>query len=94
MNFSSNPLKTTDPSDIHSNFAPLNAVLADIRDLGIGSIVCLGDVVGYASGAINRRLRCDFFEGVVMKRGNSPYPVQLRSDTEECLAIIIIVVVS
>ena len=39
----------------------------------------------YASlKAINRRLRCDFFEGVVMKRGNAPYPVQLRSDTEEC----------
>lgn len=36
--------------------------------------------------AINRRLRCDFFEGVVMKRGNAPYPVQLRSDTEECRA--------
>ena len=39
----------------------------------------------YASlKAINRRLRCDFFEGVVLKRGNAPYPVQLRSDTEEC----------
>ena len=38
--------------------------------------------------AINRRLRCDFFEGVVMKRGNAPYPVQLRSDTEECRAAI------
>ena len=36
--------------------------------------------------AINRRLRCDFFEGVVMKRGNAPYPIQLRSDTEECRA--------
>ena len=38
--------------------------------------------------AINRRLRCAFFEGVVMKRGNAPYPVQLRSDTEECRAAI------
>ena len=37
---------------------------------------------------INRRLRCDFFEGVVMKRGNAPYPMQLRSDTEECRATI------
>jgi len=34
--------------------------------------------------ALNRCLRCDFFEGVVMKRGNSPYPIQLRSETEEC----------
>ena len=41
----------------------------------------------YASlKAINRRLRCDFFEGVVMKRGNASYPMQLRSDTEECRA--------
>jgi len=38
--------------------------------------------------AINRRLRCDFFEGVVMKRGNAPYPLQLRIDTEECRALI------
>jgi len=34
--------------------------------------------------AINARLGCQFFEGVVMKRGNAPYPVQLRSDSEEC----------
>jgi hypothetical protein len=38
--------------------------------------------------AINRRLRCDFFEGVVMKRGNAPYPMQLRSQTEKCRAAI------
>ncbi len=30
----------------------------------------------------NRELGCDFFEGVVMKRGDSEYPVQLRSSTE------------
>ena len=33
-------------------------------------------------GAANRALGCDFFEGVVMKRANSLYPVQLRSATE------------
>lgn len=33
--------------------------------------------------AANRALCCDFFEGVVMKRADSPYPVQLRSATEE-----------
>jgi hypothetical protein len=33
--------------------------------------------------AANRSLGCDFFEGVVMKRGESAYPVQLRSATEE-----------
>ena len=32
----------------------------------------------------NRALRCDFFEGVVMKRAESIYPMQLRSATEEC----------
>ena len=31
----------------------------------------------------NRALGCDFFEGVVMKRADSPYPLQLRSATEE-----------
>jgi len=50
-------------SDIHSNFEALNAVLADIRDLGVSSIVCLGDTVGYASGAraclrVVRELAC------------------------------------
>lgn len=33
--------------------------------------------------AANRAFGCDFFEGVVMKRADSPYPVQLRSSTEE-----------
>ena len=33
--------------------------------------------------AANRALGCDFFEGVVMKRADSPYPLQLRSATEE-----------
>ena len=32
----------------------------------------------------NRALPCDFFEGVVMKRADSVYPVQLRSAAEEC----------
>ena len=34
--------------------------------------------------AANRALGCDFFEGVVMKRADSLYPVQLRSATEVC----------
>lgn len=38
-------------SDIHSNVEALNAVVADIRNLGVDKIICLGDVVGYASGA-------------------------------------------
>ena len=32
----------------------------------------------------NHTLGADFFEGIVMKRADSVYPVQLRSSTEEC----------
>jgi predicted phosphodiesterase len=34
-------------SDIHGNLEALEAVLADIKTLGISEIHCLGDVVGY-----------------------------------------------
>ena len=34
--------------------------------------------------AANRSLGGDFIEGVVMKRADSLYPVQLRSATEVC----------
>jgi len=33
--------------------------------------------------AANRALGCDFFEGVVMKRADSAYPVQMRTASEE-----------
>jgi hypothetical protein len=33
--------------------------------------------------AANRALGCDFFEGVVMKRADAAYPIQLRSMTEQ-----------
>lgn len=36
----------------------------------------------------NNILRAEFFEGIVMKRADAPYPVQLRSPTEECPAMI------
>jgi hypothetical protein len=38
--------------------------------------------------AINRSVLADVFEGVVMKRGGSLYPMQLRSATEESRALI------
>jgi hypothetical protein len=38
--------------------------------------------------AANRRLGCEFFEGVVVKKADAPYPVQLRSSTEECRALV------
>jgi len=34
-------------SDIHGNLEALQAVLADIKQLGIDEIYCLGDIVGY-----------------------------------------------
>jgi predicted phosphodiesterase len=34
-------------SDIHSNLQAWNAVLLDIRSLGVDKIICLGDTVGY-----------------------------------------------
>ncbi|MCC6785268.1 MAG: metallophosphoesterase family protein [Planctomycetes bacterium] len=34
-------------SDLHSNTEALEAVLAEIRRLGISRILCLGDVIGY-----------------------------------------------
>ena len=36
----------------------------------------------------NILLKTPFFEGVVMKRGDAAYPVQLRSPTEECRALV------
>lgn len=38
--------------------------------------------------SINRAARADVFEGVVMKRGGSLYPVQLRSPTEESRCLV------
>lgn len=34
-------------SDIHANLAAWNAVLLDIRSVGVDRIICLGDIVGY-----------------------------------------------
>lgn len=35
-------------SDIHANLPALQSVLADIRNVGVDAMVCLGDLVGYA----------------------------------------------
>jgi ATP-dependent DNA ligase len=37
---------------------------------------------------INQLWGCDFYEGVVMKKADSLYPIQLRSGTEECRAMV------
>lgn len=34
-------------SDIHGNYSALKAVLAELDRLGVGEVLCLGDVVGY-----------------------------------------------
>ena len=64
---------------------PENAVLIppSIRDDGTAALAFYRSL-----REINRRLGADFFEGVVMKRSGSPYPVQFRSDTEECRGMI------
>jgi hypothetical protein len=38
--------------------------------------------------SVNRQARADVFEGVVMKRGGSVYPVQLRSAGEESRCLV------
>ncbi len=56
--FSGHPSSSVDPaqkksplraiiSDIHGNLEALEAVLADIRKLGVAQIYCLGDIIGY-----------------------------------------------
>jgi len=37
-------------SDIHSNFEALTAALDDVKAQEVAQVVCLGDIVGYASG--------------------------------------------
>jgi diadenosine tetraphosphatase ApaH/serine/threonine PP2A family protein phosphatase len=37
-------------SDIHANFEALSAVISDFQAQGVTEAVCLGDIVGYASG--------------------------------------------
>jgi predicted phosphodiesterase len=48
-------------SDIHANFAALEAVLADIRTQGVTEIYCLGDVVGYGPNP------CECLDAVIKK---------------------------
>lgn len=56
-------------SDIHGNLEALTAVLADIRELGVDDIFCLGDIVGYGPNPAECldcvRSRCDSVLGNV-----------------------------
>ena len=49
-------------SDIHGNIEALSAVLADIRQLGVEEVFCLGDTVGYGPNpkeCIDEVMKCD-----------------------------------
>ena len=46
-NRKANSVKKALISDIHANWEALAAVLADVRDQGISTIYCLGDIIGY-----------------------------------------------
>ena len=56
-------------SDIHSNFEALTAVLDDLKEQGEVRIVCLGDLVGYASG-VRACLRTVRDLGCLVIKGN------------------------
>ncbi|MFG0331398.1 MAG: metallophosphoesterase family protein [Phycisphaerales bacterium] len=51
-------------SDIHSNLPAFEAVLTEIERIGVDTIICLGDVVGYGPHPVEClelvRKRCDF----------------------------------
>lgn len=55
-------------SDIHSNFQALEAMLDDMRAVGISRTICLGDIVGYAAQPrecleIVRTMECPVLKG-------------------------------
>ncbi|MBN1588119.1 MAG: metallophosphoesterase family protein [Pirellulales bacterium] len=55
-------MKTAIVSDIHSNLASLNAVLADIKSQDVQRTICLGDIVGYGPdpcACIDLVMTCD-----------------------------------
>ena len=63
-------------SDIHSNMAALNAVLADIREQKVQAIYCLGDVVGYGPKPVEAmRTIISVCEGGRMIAGNHDHAV-------------------
>ena len=52
-------------SDIHANIQAWNAVLRDMKNMGVDSILCLGDVVGYGPNPVEVMdscyKHCDYF---------------------------------
>ena len=73
-------------SDIHSNFEALTAVLDDVRSQEISQIVCLGDIVGYASSVQScmravRELGCPVLMGNHDEAACLPSPPEDFNDT-------------
>ncbi len=56
-------------SDIHGNYAALQAVVADLDEVGCGAIYCLGDTVGYG-GSPNQCVDLLRARGAVCIQGN------------------------
>jgi diadenosine tetraphosphatase ApaH/serine/threonine PP2A family protein phosphatase len=69
-------------SDIHSNIEALTVVLADLKAQRVSRIVCLGDVVGYAS-SIRPCLRLVRELGCPVLLGNHDEAACLRAVPEE-----------
>jgi predicted phosphodiesterase len=69
-------------SDIHGNLPALQAVIADIEQLGIQERVCLGDIVGYGAQPSEciELLRAKHFQVVI--QGNHDAYVTAEEDPE------------
>ena len=79
-------------SDIHSNFEALSAVFEDLRSQEVSEIVCLGDIVGYASGVkaclrALQELDCPVVMGNHDEAACLPYPPEDFNDTAQAGAI-------
>ena len=73
-------------SDIHSNFEALTAVLDDVKAQEVSRIVCLGDIVGYASSVQScmravRELGCPVLLGNHDEAACQPAPPEDFNDT-------------
>ena len=73
-------------SDIHSNFEALTAVLDDVRSQDVSQVVCLGDIVGYASSVQScmravRELGCPVLLGNHDEAACLPAPPEDFNDT-------------
>ena len=57
-------------SDIHANLEAMTAVVDDVRSQGVGTFVCLGDIVGYGADPIACVDLLRSLEPVVVIQGN------------------------